>query len=365
MSPPSVMRAVVLTGHGGPEMLEYRTDVPVPRPAGDEVLIEVSACGMNNTDINTRVGWYSPSVTGSTEATTAAAGHTPGRANGSWSGGIAFPRIQGADPVGRVVEVGADADPAVFGRRVVVDGWVRDPSGDRSRNRYLGSELDGGFAEYVAVPAVNAHPIETDLTDVELATFPCSYATAEHMLHRAGVAGDQWVLVTGASGGVGGALVQLALRRGARVVALTTEAKRTQVADLGAQVVLDRAGDDLVGQVEDHTGGGVDVVADIVGGPAFSALLGMLRPGGHYVTSGAIGGPVVELDLRTLYLRDLTMHGATVLPPEVFSDLVRYIERGEIRPLVAGTWPLERLAEAQEAFARKQHVGAMVVEVAR
>lgn len=351
------MRAVVLTGHGGLDRLEYREDLPVPVPAVDEVLIEVSACGMNNTDVNTRTGWYSKSVSGATGATEAQSYE-----DGSWGGGISFPLIQGADPVGRIVQVGANVDSQRIGERVLVDAWIRDPSGDLDKAIYLGSERDGGYAEYVAVPAANAHTVDTDFTDVELASFPCSYATAEHMLHRADVGEGQWVLVSGASGGVGGALVQLAKRRGADVVALTSGAKMSRIVDLGADVVLDREIDDLAEAVLEVTGG-VHVYADVVGGDLFPKLFETMRRGGHYTTAGAIAGPIVSLDLRTLYLHDLTMHGATVLPPEVFANLVSYIETGAIRPVVAATYPLEQLRDAQEAFMAKDHVGAIVVEV--
>jgi len=334
------MRAVLLTGHGGLDQLEYRQDVPVPVPRADEVLIEVHACGVNNTDINTRTGWY----------------------NGSWGGGLTFPRIQGADPIGRIAAIGASVDPARVGQRVLVDAWLRFVDGDLEKAGYLGSERDGGYAEYVTVPSSNAHPIQTDLTDVELASLPCSHATAEHMLHRPNVSSGQWVLVTGASGGVGSALIQLAKRRKANVVAVTSEPKIEEVRRLGADVVLDRAVVDLDQAVLGATGG-IDVFADVVGGDLFPGLFGTIRRGGHYTTAGAIGGAVVSLDLRTLYLRDITMHGATVLPSEVFANLVAYIERGEITPIVAGTFPLEEIKKAQEAFMTKEHVGNLVIEV--
>jgi NADPH:quinone reductase-like Zn-dependent oxidoreductase len=355
---PVTMRAVVLTGHGGLEMLEHRDDVSVPEPAADEVLIAVAACGINNTDVNTRTGWYSrtgPSAAGEAVVTSTS--------DGGWGGAVTFPRIQGADPVGRIVAVGADVAAARIGQRVLVDGWLRSPDGALEQARYLGSEVDGGFAEYVVVPSHNAHAVDSDRSDVELASVPCSYATAEHMLHRADVRAGQWVLVTGASGGVGRALVQLAARRGARVVAVTSTQKRAVVRQWGADVVLDRDADDLPATVRDATGG-VDVFADVVGGRWFAPLLGTVRRGGHYTTAGAVAGAEVTLDLRMLYLRDLTFHGSTVLPPEVFADLVWYVGRDEIVPVVARTYPLEELAAAQEAFMTRRFVGAIVIEIA-
>lgn len=355
---PRVMRAVVLTGHGGPERLELREDVQVPRPAADEVLIAVAACGVNNTDINTRTGWYAKSVSGATGSSEAAPG-----VDGSWSGGIEFPLIQGADPAGRIVAVGDQVDEGRIGERVLVDPWIRDPGGEPSAARYVGSDVDGGFAEFLAVPSLNAHPVLSDLSDVELASFPCSYAAAENMLQRSGVSSDQWVLVTGASGGVGGALVQLAKRRQARVLALTSADKVDQVGGLGADVVLDRRRDDLGDAVFDATGG-VDVMTDVVGGDLFQTLFGTIRPGGAYATAGAVAGPIVSLDLRTLYLNDITMHGCTQFPAGVFADLVDYIERAEIRPIVAGTFPLEEIGAAQRMFLDKSHIGSIVLETA-
>ena len=353
---PQAMRAVFLTGHGGPDRLELRDDVAVPQPAPNEVLIAVAACGVNNTDINMRTGWYAREVSGSTGATEVAPG-----VDGSWRGGIEFPLIQGADPVGRIVAVGDQVDEERIGERVLVDPWIRDPGGETSAARYVGSDVDGGFAEYLTVPSLNAHPVLSDLSDVELASFPCSFAAAENMLQRSAVSSGQWVLVTGASGGVGGALVQLAKRRHARVLALTSGAKLGSIRELGADVVLDRRREDLGDAIFDATGG-IDVVTDVVGGALFSTVFDAIRPGGDYATAGAVAGPLVTLDLRTLYLNDITMHGCTQFPAEVFSALVGYIEREEIRPIVAGSFPLEEIAAAQQMFLDKAHVGSIVLE---
>ena len=264
-----------------------------------------------------------------------------------------------------MVAVGSEANPALLGSRVLADGWIRNPGrpDDRSLAGYLGSERDGGYAQYCVIPARNVYPIDVDLSDAELASFPCSWATAEHMLTRPGVSAGQTVVVTGASGGVGTALVQLARLRGARVVAVTSSAKFADVAACGADACVDRTSEDLVGAVIEAAGGPVDVLADVVGGPDFAPLLEALRRGGRYTTAGAIAGPIVDLDLRTLYLNDLELYGCTVYEPPVFEALVGYIRRGEVRPVVAATYPLSDFHAAQEAFVAKAHTGAMVITV--
>ena len=359
---PDTMRAMVLTGHGGLDRYEFRTDWPTPRPGPDQVLIKVHACGLNNTDVNTRSGWYSKAVS---EATTGGAYQAVSDTDPTWGGApISFPRIQGADICGTVVGCGATADPSLIGKRVIADCWLRNWSDPDAIDipGYLGSECDGGFADYTVIDHRNVAAIDSPLSDAELATFSCSYTTAENLLTRAGVGASDTVLITGASGGVGGALVQLANRRGARTIAMASAAKHGDVARLKPAAILDRAPEDLAAALKAATGSQtVSVVADIVGGPYWPKLIDVLARGGRYATSGAIAGPMVELDLRTLYLRDLSFFGCTATSSNVFPDLVGYIKRGEVKPLLAQTFPLEKLPLAQEAFIAKKHFGNIAV----
>ncbi|MDH3665176.1 MAG: alcohol dehydrogenase catalytic domain-containing protein, partial [Alphaproteobacteria bacterium] len=207
---PDVMRAMVLTGHGGLDKLVFHDDWPVPTPGPNQVLIKVDACGLNNTDVNTRSGWYSKTVS---EATTGGALSSASDDDAAWGGApITFPRIQGADIVGTVVAAGDNADTALIGKRVMADCWLRnwDDPASKEAVGYFGSECDGGIADYTVIDQRNLRAIDTPLSSAELATFSCSYTTAENMLQRASVGEGDVVLITGASGGVSSALIQLA-----------------------------------------------------------------------------------------------------------------------------------------------------------
>lgn len=354
---PETMRAVVLTGFGGYDCLEIRDDVRTPRPAAGEVLIKVAAAAVNNTDINTRIGWYSKSAAEPTGDN--ADEGVAGAGDDGWSGTpFTFPRIQGADCCGTIVAVGEGVARLRIGERVLVDPLLRDPDGGV---RYFGSECDGGFAEFTCVPSANAFRVECGLTDEQLASFPCAFSTAENILTRVGLAPRESVLVAGASGGVGGAAVQLARRRGARVTAIAGADKAEAVRELGAERVVPREAN-LIAEVGANA---FDAVVDVVGGPQFPSLIECLKPGGRYGVSGAIAGPIVELDLRSLYLKDLKLIGCTVLEPQVFANLVRYIEEGEIRALVDRVFPLEEIEQAQRTFLLKRHVGKIVLRVSR
>jgi NADPH:quinone reductase-like Zn-dependent oxidoreductase len=353
----TTMLAVVTTGNGGPDKLAYR-EVRRPRPRGGEALVRVLAAGVNNTEINTRLGWYSATVddgTGEDAETQATAAVQ--REDGGWDAPTPFPFIQGTDCCGRVVEVGPGVDRGLLEQRVLVRPCMRPRGFSALDNIWMGSDFDGAFAQYVRVPASEAFPLESGLSDVELGAVPCAYGTAENMLQRAGVRTGQHVLVTGASGGVGAAAVQLARLRGAEVTALAGAAKAKQVLALGASLVADRDASpaDVVGEQA------VDVVVDNVSGPGLDALLATLRRGGRYISSGAIAGPAVGFDKRTFYLRDLTLIGCTAWDEPVFPALLGYLESGALRPPVAATWPLERIAEAQAEFLEKRHVGKYVL----
>ncbi len=344
---PKTMRGVWLTGHGGMDKLEIRQDLPMPLPGPRDVLVRVAAAGINNTDINTRTAWYSKNDASGKDA--------------GWSGQpIRFPRIQGADVCGHIVSVGAEVSADRIGERVLIEPCIREAQGRKLEQPwYFGSECDGGFAEYTVAASRHAFKINSELSDMELASFPCSYSTAENLLTRAGVKQGERVLVTGASGGVGSAAVQLAKARGAYVLAVTRPAKSHGLRELGADVTLSRESD-LVQELGSNS---IDVVVDLVAGDKWPQYLEVLRPGGRYAVAGAIGGAWVQLDVRTLYLKDLSLFGCTVLEPHVFKNLIRRIEQGVISPVVAREFALDEIREAQTMFMEKQHVGKIVLRI--
>ena len=355
---PDTMHAVLLTGHGGMEKLDYRTDVLIPQPKPGELLIQIAAAGINNTDINTRIGWYSKAVNEGTDTGGATGFDNVDDDDASWSGTpLTFPRIQGADVCGYVVAVGDGVSDTRIGERVLVRNMLRTYVDFRPYECWtIGSECDGGFAQFAVAPAIETHAVACNWTDAELASVPCAYSTAENMLHRANV-GAERVLVTGASGGVGSAAVQLAKRRGAEVIALSSASKTAEVMAFGADRVIDRNAD-LVAELG---AGSMDVVIDLVAGDQWPSFLDVLRRGGRYATAGAIAGPLAQIDVRTLYLKDLTLFGCTFQEDEVFANLIGYIEAGEIRPVVAQTYPLRDIVLAQTDFLAKSHTGKLVL----
>ncbi len=345
---PKTMHAVLLTGHGGIDKLVYKTDVEVPFPKPDEVLISVKGAGINNTDINTRIGWYSKSVTSDTNQGGVSGLEDAKSEDSSWSGKpLSFPLIQGADVYGEIAKVGSNVNPTRVGESVLVRTMQENPDTSENSCWTLGSECNGGFAQYTAVRSSEASFINSDWSATELASTPCAFSTAEGLLHRSKVEKET----------VRSAAIQLAKLRDATVIAQCAREKSKEVLQIGADKIVFRDSD-LVAEMGRDS---VDVVIDLVGGSRWTQLLDIIKPGGRYATSGAIAGPIVELDLRTLYLKDLTLFGCTFQPKEVFRNLIKYIEDNKIKPLLAKSYPLKEIKQAQLDFLSKKFTGKLVL----
>ena len=307
----NVMKAVLLTGHGGPEKLVHREDVPIPNVGPHDVLVKVGACAVNNTDIWTREGAY-----GSTQ--------DENEPTGWQRSALLCPRIQGLDIAGRIESVGSNIASDRIGQRVLVNPNIYDQHGKVVV--IIGSERDGGFAEYCAVPSVNAIQISSDYSDTELASFPSAFGTAEAMLNKASVSANDTILITGASGGVGSALIQLSKLRDTKTISIVGSGKEEMAKKLGSDYVINREDsfEEQIRQIGQDKS--ITVIADVVAGQVFPQLFNVIAYHGRYVNAGAIAGPIVKFDMRTIYLNELKLFGSTGFSSDEFKDLITYIE---------------------------------------
>lgn len=348
---PATMSAMLLTGHGDVDKLVYRDDVPTPQPGPGEVLVRVTATAKNNTDRKAREGLY-PVKKG--EVTSFAMGGEPT---------LTFPRIQGADIAGRVVAVGEGVDPARLGERGLLD-FNLYPDARRDINLtpdYYGHGADGGFAEYVAVPSDQFHHVPNpELSDAELAALGmCSYQTAYHMMTSAGVAAGERVLVSGASGGVGTALIQLCRIVGAIPYAVSQPEKAAALKALGAEAVIDRGDlDGFAERVLAATGGApIDAVMDLVGGEMTDCFIDTMIQDMKARTSyprlsiaGASGGNISEILWTRIYLYQVQIFGVSHGTREEAEQLIAWIRSGELRPVLHAAFPLSDLHAAERYF---------------
>ena len=362
---PDSMAAMVLTGHGGLEQLQYRRDVATPTPGPGEVLVRVTATAKNNTDRKAREGLYPVKDKGDTVSFQMGGSPT-----------FTFPRIQGADVAGRVAAVGEGVDPGRVGKRGLLDFNIYADS-RRDINLtpdYYGHGADGGFAEYVAVPSDQFHAVDnTDLADAELAAMGmCSYQTALHMLNAAGVTAGERVLVTGASGGVGTALIQLCGIMGAIPYALSQQDKADALLELGAEAVLDRSQmDDFEARVRAVTGDQpIDAVMDLAGGEMtdrfIDSMIFDMKARTTYPRlsiAGASAGNVSEIMWTRIYLYQVQILGVSHGTREEAEQLIAWIRSGQLRPVLHGAFRLSELHDAERYFVDRgsNYLGKIVI----
>lgn len=362
---PSHMSAMQLVGHGDIDQLVYSDSVAVPRPAAGEVLVRVTATAKNNTDRKAREGLYPTEEAG--DVTSFAIGGAPT---------LTFPRIQGADVVGRVAAVGEGVAEARIGERGLLDFnlYGSAPRDINLTPDYYGHGADGGFAEYIAVPSAQFHAVANPaLADAELAAMGmCSYQTAYHMLTAAGVCAGEHVLVTGASGGVGTALIQLCRIIGAIPYALSTPAKAAALQELGAAHVFDRHQlDDFEAQVRAATGGvPFDAVMDLVGGDMsmrfIAAMTFDMNARSTYPRlsiAGASAGNVSALMWTVIYLYQVRIFGVSHGTRSEAEQLIDWIRGGRIKPVLHAAFKLSELHACERYFTARgaNYLGKVVV----
>ncbi|WP_437389195.1 zinc-binding dehydrogenase [Priestia filamentosa] len=350
---PTKMKAVVVTGYGGTENLESR-EVPVPLPNENEVLVKIYACAVNNSDILMREGGYGTDTQSSQKA--------------GWKReAISFPRIPGTDIAGEIVAVGANVSPECLGEKVVLFPFTSSgPDGLEHMAKditLMSSECDGGYAEYIAWPKELCRPMPLS-SYVESSSFIVSCFTAWHMLEKSKVVPGEKVLITGATGGVGSYAIQIASKVfGADVITLARDlSMKERMIELGASEVLSYKSTTLSDDILGASGGEIDVVLDVVGDPLFSTCLNVLRNGGRLAISGAVGGPVTQLDIRTVYLKHLSIIGCTLGTRKEFDQMLAAIREGKIQPLIDKVFPLERAQDAQEYFKKSEKFGKVILQ---
>lgn len=362
---PTTMAAMLLTGHGGIEKLEYHQDVATPQPQTGEVLVQVTATAKNNTDRKAREGLYPTKDKG--DVTSFAMGGTPT---------FTFPRIQGADVAGRIVAVGEGVDAGRIGQRGLLDFNIyADERRDINLTPdYYGHGADGGYAEYIAVPADQFYHVPNpELHDAELASMGmCSYQTAYHMMTAANVSAGERVLVSGASGGVGTALIQLCRIVGAIPYAVSQLDKADSLAALGAEAVIDRG--DLPTFVErvlaTTDGKPIDAVMDLVGGEMTNLFIDTMivdmQGRASYPRlsiAGASGGNLSEMMWTRVYLYQVQIFGVSHGTREEAEQLVAWIRSGELKPVLHAAFKLSELHDAERYFVNRgsNYLGKIVI----
>ena len=341
------MNAVTFHQHGGPEQLLYE-DVPVPVPQAGEVLVRVRACALNHLDIWIRQGIPNYPIT--------------------------LPHVSGCDVSGVVERIGeAVQSPFSIGQPVVVSPgiscWQCECCLAGRDNfcptyRLVGAQVDGGYAEFVTVPAVNLLPMPAGLTVEQAAAYPLVSVTAWHMVKTlANVQPGETVLVMGAGSGVGSMGVQIARLLGARVLSTVgTDDKRERAEMLGADVVINHAREDVTDRVRAATDGrGVDVIVEHVGQAVWESCLRSLTRGGRLVTCGSTSGPESRLDVRSVYARQLTIMGSYMGTRAELLEVSRFIRDGKLTPVVDSVFPLSDARQAQERMLARKSFGKIIL----
>lgn len=345
------MKAVYITEHGGTEVLKYG-DVPEPTIGPNDVKVRVNACALNRLDAFTRAGVKGTKI--------------------KFSG----PHILGGDAAGEVVEVGQEVTRVRLGDRVVVAprltcGQCRHcVAGDEElciTPGMLGSTTNGGYAEFIKVPAVNAMPLPDNITYEEAAALPTVFIPCWHMLiRRAALRPWETVMVISASSGVGSAAIQVAKQViGSRVIATTSsDEKALKAKELGADEVIQSGTEDVAQRVKELTDGrGVDVVVDHVGADVWPATFASLAPGGRYGICGVTSGYRADLQMGMLFVRNQSIYGVFMGRKEDLRQIVTMAANGIIHGVVDRTFPLREAVKAHDALEERNFFGKLVLTI--
>lgn len=341
------MKAVIFTQHGGPEVLRY-AEVPDPQIGPTEILVRVRACALNHLDLWERRGL--PGIT------------------------LPMPHISGSDIAGEIAHVGALVTRVKVGQRVLLAPGIScgqcaacSAGLDNRCRKYtlFGYMVDGGCAELVKAPEANAIPIPGDLSFEEAAAVPLVFLTVWHMLiARAQLMPGEDVLVIGAGSGVGSAAIQVAKVLGARVIATAgSEAKLAKARELGADAVVNHATQNFVDEVKRFTEKrGVDVVVEHVGAATWKSSVSSLALGGRLVTCGATSGYAVDIDLRHLFAKQISLLGSYMGSRGELYAVLKLIGERKLKAVIDRVLPLAQCAQAHELMEKREQFGKIVLK---
>ena len=338
------MKAVRIHQFGGPEVLQYE-DVPDPKPRKDQVLVRVHASAMNHLDLWVRKGLP----------------------------GVNLPHILGSDIAGEIVEVGEYITDFKPGQRVLIapmsfcNRCPKCVAGLQNQCRQftvLGNAVDGGNCELIAVPAVNVIPIPDSIDFNQAASVPLVFLTAWHMLTgRAAIRPGQTVLVLGANSGVGIAAIQIAKLFRAQVITTAGDERKMQRAhELGADHVINHYQQKISQEVRKITHSeGVDIVIEHVGPATWDESVRSVKPGGTLVTCGATTGPKVDLELRFLFSRQLSLLGSYMGTMSELYEVLGHVFAGRLKPVIDRAFPMKDVRAAHEYMEKSQMFGKIVL----
>ncbi|TMI26959.1 zinc-binding dehydrogenase [Candidatus Bathyarchaeota archaeon] len=342
------MKAVRFHEFGGPEKLRYE-ETPDPKIGPAEVLIKIRACALNHLDIWAR--------------------------GGTRSERIPLPHISGSDISGEITEVGDLVSGRSKGEKVLVAPGISCGVCDYCSNgwdslcefyKIIGYETQGGYAEYVAVPARNLLPIPDKLSFDQACSVPLVFLTAWHMLvTRAHLVPGETVLVWAAGSGVGSAAVQVAKLLGAKVIATVgNDTKREKAQRLGADFVLNHQTQDIPSEIKRITNGRkVNVVFDHIGEATWERSMKSMAPAGRLVNCGVTSGGKAEVDIRYVFVKQFSLMGSFMGGRGELLKVLGFFEDGKLKPVVDSIFPLAEAAKAQVKMEKSEHFGKIVLKV--
>ncbi|WP_174733349.1 quinone oxidoreductase family protein [Mesobacillus harenae] len=333
------MKAIVLREVGGPESLRYE-EVETPKPQAGEVLVKLKYAALNRRDVFISKGMYP---------------------------GMKLPSILGADGAGDIAAIGENVQDIQVGSEVVIDsgiGWGEDQRISNPNFYILGMPVDGTYAQYISVPAINIYPKPKHLTWEETASLPLAGVTAYRALVvRGQLQAGETVLIPGIGSGVALFVLQMAVAKGAKVfVTSSSEEKIERAKSMGAVGGVNYRLPDWSKQLRKLMGA-ADLVVDGVGGPGFNQLLNLTKEGGRIVSYGATNGAVPEFMLQWIFLKNIDLRGTKMGSPQQFAEMLDFMSQQKIRPVIDCSFPLEKAAEAQLYMDQGKNFGKITLEI--